>query len=179
LRRAILGCLSAWDIKTVKDAIHRKHSRVVEAKPYGGPIYEMVHAAPAPVIERGWQGRDEDLEFLILLRAAAWLRVEAQPPYRHISMDYQMVFHRTSLRLAQLLDGGGTTGTKGDTPSSRMPGYLDGVERSTHSPMPLAKFGLLPVVSLCAESHLFNLDDEEPAAFPDLPALALADRSLR
>ena len=132
LFRAILGLLSNTDLKVVKDAIYRDHRRVVGDGPYGGSICRVVEPLRTPTVSRRWRGRNEDLEFLILLRAAAWLRVEARPPFRGVSLaQYRLIFDRTSARLSQLLDGVQVSATTQDGSPSFLPDFADAAERGS------------------------------------------------
>jgi len=91
LWKAILGRLSASDLWTVKDAIKR----------------DRIQFAQMPIdnIHRTFHGGNGELEFLFLLRVAAWLKNEASPQRRSVSkVHFQIVFDQTSQRLEKLLD---------------------------------------------------------------------------
>ncbi|MGA8744328.1 MAG: hypothetical protein WB507_00495 [Solirubrobacterales bacterium] len=102
LWKAILGRLDASDLWTVKDAIER--DRVQLAPPHRASECSPP-LLPADNSCQTFHGGEGELEFLLLLRVAAWLKSAASPQRRKVSgTHFRMVFDRTSKRLEKLLD---------------------------------------------------------------------------
>jgi tetratricopeptide (TPR) repeat protein len=118
LWRAILGRLDQNDLRTMKRAIQRDSFHIVRDRPYGGSCMRWSKIQRPHLGIRSWSGRDEELEFLIVLQAAAWLRKQTAPGSEGLtSSHFRFVFAQASSRLVKLLN-------RGESDSECQPGVV-------------------------------------------------------